>query len=931
MFMAFPMLAALFIFSSICLAQELPVLPNDPATKVGKLENGLTYYIRHNDKPAQRAEFYLATNVGALQETPDQDGLAHFLEHMCFNGTKNFPGKGILNYLESIGASFGGNVNAGTGIEQTTYMLTNIPLVNPTVVDSCILIMHDYSHFVLCEPEEIDAERGVILEEKRSRDTADWRLYMAMRPYLFGDNKYSHTSLIGSEENLKTFKPESLVNFYQTWYQPHNQALIVVGDIDVDEVEAKIKATFADIPTPVNPKQKDYIEIAKNENPIVAVLTDPEQTSSVAEVYWKSERMPEAYNNTTLGLTTNLVKSVVANAMYERLSDIIAQPDAPFLQAGISAGKLCESSDAFSATIMTKDGALLPGIAQLLVEAEKLQRFGLTDGEVERAKANILAGYESEAKRADSRKNSEFVDPMINNFFDNEAFMDPATEFQVVQALMTQLQPEVINQLAQALVTDDNMVVIVSAPAKAENPGEEQIQAVISAVRASEIENAGAEDVPDSFLDPSTLKAAKIKGKMQPYIHGSEMYTLSNGVKVILYKTDIQKNQIVMDICKKGGKSLISDEDVISFEDNIWSLFMQNSGISEFPSNMVSKMAAGKDFSTTPYINQYTHGVSLSSTPKDLETALQTANLYFTDPRFDINEYNLGVKQLESILPNLMEQSSYKLQEELYKTVYDSPRRVFINNEVLAKANMETIEKNYREMFKSANGAVVTVVGDFEKEEVLPLIQKYIGSIKKSGKPSDWSYRGDGLALQNKVRDFTAKMEAQKVTVFQAYNVDKPYTIDADVDYEALAYVLNMIYTTTLREEEGGTYGASAVAQCSNAPYETRFVQVSFETNEQQADKLRQLAKDGLKKVATNGPDEEEFTKTLNYLKKNVPENRLRNSYWLSVIKDYTNYGMDYDKDYEASINALTPERIKAAASEAISGHFMEIVMRPEK
>ena len=241
--------------------QQLPELPNDPATRVGKLDNGMTYYIRHNDKPENRAEFYLATHVGAIQELPDQDGLAHFLEHMCFNGTKNFPGKGILDWLQSIGASFGGNVNASTGVEQTIYMLNNIPLVRPTVVDTCLLIMHDYSHFVTCDPDEIDMERGVILEEKRSRNNAQWRISEQAKPYLYGDTKYATTTIIGSEENLKTFKPESLTSFYHTWYRPDLQALIVVGDIDVDEVEAKIKSTFADIPAAENPKAKDVIEI----------------------------------------------------------------------------------------------------------------------------------------------------------------------------------------------------------------------------------------------------------------------------------------------------------------------------------------------------------------------------------------------------------------------------------------------------------------------------------------------------------------------------------------------------------------------------------------------------------------------------------------------------------------------------------------------
>ena len=314
----FILAAALFSAAALGYAQQMQALPNDPATRVGKLDNGLTYYIRHNDKPAQRAEFYLATNVGALQETPDQDGLAHFLEHMCFNGTKNFPGKGILNWLESIGASFGGNVNASTGVEQTIYLLNNIPLIRPTVVDTCLLIMHDYSHFVTCDPAEIDKERGVILEEKRSRNTAQWRIREASGPYLYGDTKYATTSIIGTEENLKTFKPESLTNFYHTWYRPDMQALVVVGDIDVDAVEAKIKSTFADIPAPVNPKQKDVIRIPDNEKPAIGILTDPELNNTSVVTYWRSEAMPEEFNNTAIGLTTDLVKSIVSIAMNER-------------------------------------------------------------------------------------------------------------------------------------------------------------------------------------------------------------------------------------------------------------------------------------------------------------------------------------------------------------------------------------------------------------------------------------------------------------------------------------------------------------------------------------------------------------------------------------------------------------------------------------
>ena len=335
---------------------QMEQLPNDPAVRKGKLDNGMTYYIMHNENPAGRAEFYLSTNVGAIQETPDQDGLAHFLEHMCFNGTKNFPGKGIINYLQSIGASFGGNVNAATGVEQTTYELMNIPLVRQTVIDTCLLILHDYSHFVTCDPKEIDAERGVIIEERRQRRDANWRMHEKTLPYYYGDTKYGSCTLFGSQENLETFKPESLTNFYHTWYRPDLQAVIVVGDVDPDYVEAKLKEIFADIPAATDPKPKDVIKIPGNQEPIVGIITDPEAVSSSMEIIWKGDALPEEYNSTTIGEMTDVLKSIISFVMDERLSDITAKPDAPFLTASFGIGNLCETMEVVMGRVTSREG-----------------------------------------------------------------------------------------------------------------------------------------------------------------------------------------------------------------------------------------------------------------------------------------------------------------------------------------------------------------------------------------------------------------------------------------------------------------------------------------------------------------------------------------------------------------------------------------------
>ena len=908
-------------------------LPNDPATRVGKLDNGLTYYIRHNEKPAQRAEFYLATDAGAVLEEPDQDGLAHFLEHMCFNGTKNFPGKGILNWLESIGASFGGNVNASTGIEQTIYMLNNIPLSRPGVVDTCILIMHDYSHFVLCEPSEIDAERGVIIEEKRSRNTASWRNFMEEKKYLYKGTPYETVSLIGSQEQLETFKPESLVNFYHRWYRPDNQALIVVGDVNVDEVEAKIKSIFADIPAPETPLDKKPIVVPDNQEPLVGIITDPETQNSSIEVYWKSEAMPEALNSTPTGIMTDLLKDIISTVMSERFTDIAARPDAPFMAADFGIDNLIETLDGTYAVVADADEKILPAFEAMLTEVEKMHRFGFTDSEIERAKTEILSQYETLANRADTRQNSEFISPLISNFFDNYSFMDPATEYQLVQAIMPQLAPAVVNQIAQALITRDNMVICYIGPKKdgLVNPTEQQILDIVTRVENAEIAQDAGEEIPTEFLDPAKLKGSKVK-KTAPYIYDSEMITLANGLNVILLPTDYEKDKVTISLFKKGGKSMIATEDLPSFDDNIWSLYLSNSGVAGFPNTMVSKMLAGKQVSATPFLRGYTHGINAVSTVKDTETAFQLMYLLFTQPRFDQDEYNQGIKQIQAILPNLVNQSSYKLSDELYKTFYNSPRRKFLSEETLAAANLETTERVYRQLFNDIAGATAIIVGDFSKENILPLVQKYLGSLPKGKKATQWAYRNDGLVDGRVTKDFRAKMEAPKVTVVNAYKVDKPYSVEADVDYTALSYILDMVYTATMREEEGGTYGASSSAEVGMAPYEVRLLQVAFETNENQAERLRELAAKGVKDIAENGPEAEMFDKAKKNAEKNIPESRIRNAFWLNALQIYNFYGIETVNAEEAAVKTLTPGKVKAAAAELLeSGNFLELVMRPEK
>ncbi|MBO5193340.1 MAG: insulinase family protein, partial [Bacteroidales bacterium] len=852
--------------AAVSFGQQPQQLPNDPAVKVGKLDNGLTYYIRHNDKPAGRAEFYLATNVGAIQETPDQDGLAHFLEHMCFNGTKNLPGKTMLDYLQKIGAEFGRNINAQTGVEQTTYMLNNIPVAREGVIDTCLLIMHDYSHFVTCDPVEIDKERGVIIEEKRSRNTASWRMFEKSLPYYYGDSKYDTCTLIGSQENLETFRPESLTDFYHTWYRPDLQAVIVVGDIDVDQIEAKIKERFSDIPAAVNPKAKEMHRIPDNKEPIIGIITDPETSNTEITVFWKTEPTPEELNSTDMGFFTSLLEDFVYLIMSERFNDITSKPGAPFIRASLGIGELCETCEAVFGSIACKDGESLTAFKAFLTEVEKMKRFGFTDAEVQRAKDNLLRMYEQQVEGAETRQNSEFVDLYINNFFDNKPYMTPETENEIANMLCSQINAQLLNMVVAQIIPSDNLVVVYKAPEKEglAHPSSADFMAAIAEVEASEIEANVEEGADEPLLNPAALKGSAVK-KETSTIYGATEWILKNGVKVVVLPTDYKKDQVTMNLKMKGGESLIATEDLPSFEDNVWTLFQRNTGVSKFPSSQLSKMLAGKAVSTSPYISSISHGITASSSPKDLETAFQLMYLEFTDPRFDEDEFSIGMDQIKAVYPNIKTQPNFIFQNEYTRTMYgDDPRIVNLSEDVIEKASLATIEKVYRRLFKDAAGATLYIVGNVDLATLKPMVEKYIGSLPKGKKATDFIKENTSRLRKGQIENvFNAKMQTPMNTVLQVWSADVPYSFRNQVVLNAASYILDMIYTDTLREEEGGTYGASAYIGVQRLPEERVVAQVYFNTNPAQVDRLRELAVEGFENLAKNGPTEEQLTRAI--------------------------------------------------------------------
>ena len=911
---------------------QMPQLPDDPAVKIGRLDNGLTYYIRHNALPAHRAEFYLATDVGAIQETPDQDGLAHFLEHMCFNGTEHFPDKGILDYLRSIGAEFGRNINASTGFEETQYMLNNIPVERESVVDSCLMILRDYAHFVLNDPAEIDKERGVIIEERRQRRNAQWRTMERSLPYYFKGTKMAECTLIGLQEHLETFQPESLVNFYRTWYHPDMQAVVVVGDIDVDRTEARIHEIFSVIPKCENPQAKEHLTVPDNAEPIVGIITDPETTAPSIEMVWKSEAAPEIINRTAYGQLNDIIKRLVALIMRERFSDITSKPDAPYLDASFGIGSLIyEDIDAVMGDVTLREDNLIGGFKAFYTELERMKRFGFEDDEFDRAKADLLSSLEAQVNKADTRRNPEFIRPILRHFFDCEPIMEPQAEYELAQQLLSQVNAQALSQIAGQIITDDNLVIIYAGPEKEgiTTPTGQDILAALAEVKAADIQPLEGEAVAAEFLDPSRLKGAKV-GKTTRTVYDATVWTLKNGVRVTVLPTDYTKDQILFDLYKDGGLSIISTEDYATMDD-IFDVYLGNTGVAGFSSTQVSKMLTGKKLRVNPYIERLEHGISGNSTVKDLETALQLVYLYFTAPRFDSDEFDTGLGQLKSILPNYVNQPNYKFQKELYKVLYnDNPRRAMLSEETVENASLATTERNYRRLFQDAAGADMVIVGDVDLDTLKPLVEKYIGSLPKGKKAFKW--QDDGVeVVKGRIEDILpVDMQTPKSTVIQVYSADMPYSASRKAALDAISYILDMRYTNSLREEEGGTYGAHTNASLNRRPKERVMIQVYFDCRPSVCDRLRSLAIEGINDLAAGGPTDEEVTNAVLNLKKNIPENRVNNNYWKNNLETWALYGEDYDADREAAINALDKATIQQVLQEVLAqGNLIEVVMKP--
>ena len=610
-------------------AQEAPEkLPMDPAVRYGKLENGLTYYIRHNEQPKQRAEFHIAQAVGAILEEDHQNGLAHFLEHMAFNGTQHFPGKGIINYFESVGVNFGGNINAYTSIDETVYRLSDVPTYRGGIVDSALLVMHDWSCGLLLLPEEIDAERGVILEEWRTGRTARRRIWKEMNAKMYPGTQYAKRDVIGDTAVINNFAYQALCDYYHKWYGPDNQAIIVVGDINVDTIEAKIKALWADVPRRANYGERPIYTVNHNDKPLVAIVTDP-----AAQEYM-----------------LNLVRGLVCNMLDNRFTELALDPKASFTGAGCYYGSAAKKMDAFYGVSIPKEGRETEAYNDLLFQLEKMHRYGFTQSELDRVKTEKLNAMEKYYNERNTRKNITLARECIRHFEDQASMPGAQCEYEFVQAVLPMVSLETVNNIAKSLI-HANPTVAISGPAKegVNIPSEETVLASLAGQSELAIE-APVEEAIDTEL----VKKAPRKGKIKSFRYNEDIeateWMLSNGIKVVFHPTEYKADEILMQAFSKGGYSQVKTADLPSAQ--VATYVIEMSGIGRFNATELQKALAGKTVSVSPEISENVERMQGSSSVKDLETMLQLTYLYFTSPRRDEQAYETLMGLLKNQLVN---------------------------------------------------------------------------------------------------------------------------------------------------------------------------------------------------------------------------------------------------------------------------------------
>ena len=917
---AFLILSAAF-FAASALAQQPMAIPTDPEVRVGQLDNGLTYFIRHNEEPIGQANFYIAQKVGSILEDEDQRGLAHFLEHMCFNGTEHFPGNGIIKYCESIGVKFGANLNAYTSIDETVYNIDNVPVGNvPSAIDSCLWILHDWADGLLLEGDDIDHERGVIHEEWRSRmNNATLRLYEKILPEVYPGNRYGERMPIGLMSVVDNFPYDVLRNYYEKWYRPDQQGIVIVGDIDVDSVEAKVKDIFGTIAKPENPAERFYVQIEDNAEPIISMATDKEQQIALTYIMCKHDPYPVESRNSLEYLIYNYATQAAAIMMHGRMQEILQKADAPFIDGQIGDGEflLSKTKSAWTGVVATSEEGLEKGVTSVYREMLRAVRGGFTESEYERARAEILSQLETAYNQMNKKKSGEYCREIVRHFIDNEPMANDEQIYNIAQQLAPNIPVALVNQIIGSFVKEGNLVVACMLPEKegVSYPTVDELRLALEAVAAENIE-AYVDAVCDEPLI-ATLPAAGRIVKSADFKFGYRKYTLSNGAVVYIKKTDFNADEILFRAFSNGGLNLYPESALPTLK--VVEELATIGGVGNFSNSDLIKAMSGKQASVKPVISYNSEAMKGFSTPKDFETMLQLNYLYFTSLRKDDEAFASWKKRSAASIANRENQPIAAFQDSLRHIIYDKPARIM----ALTSAEIEGVDYDKAleiaaERFANAADFTFVFTGNIDEETALPLIEKYIGSLPGKGKKEKPNTKAFNFRKGVRELEFERKMELPMAIVCYENTGNVKFSPKTSIAYDIALNALSVLLLEEIREKEGGTYSIQASGDMSAFPKQEANMDIIYQTDPDKYVALNARIEEIVDEFLANGPRESDLSKAKEYLLKKYKENIRENSYWSSVLSEYLQAGFDLDTAYEEMVRSITADDARKALKSVV-------------
>lgn len=914
-------------------AQQMPPVPVDKEVRIGKLDNGLTYYIRHNEYPKNQVDFYIAQKVGSILEEDDQRGLAHFLEHMCFNGTKNFPGNSMVKWLESVGVKFGYNLNAYTSIDETVYRISSVPTERIGVQDSCLMILSDWADGLLLEGKEIDEERSVIHEEWRSQLPPNMRIMEKLLPEIYPDSRYGHRLPIGTMEVVDNFPHQALRDYYETWYRPDLQGIVVVGDIDVDRIEGKIKEMFSKIEKPVNPAERVYFPVADNEKPIVAFGSDKEQDKYVSQIMFKYDALPDSLKGTMADVTTAYLLDMAQMMLQIRLNEQGQKADAPFAAASAFYGEfiMAKTKQAFQFAMLPKGNSFDEGLKAVYREALRAKRGGFTATEYARCRTEYLSQLEKAYNNRNQQENKTLAESYVRNFIDKKPIPGIETEYQMMSMIVNQIPVEAVNQVFSQIVSDKNLVVLGMMPAREGEscPKDEDILALLSQVEAENIAPY-VDNVKDEPLVSELPAAGKVVKENVLSDFGAKEWILSNGAKVILKKTDFKADEINMMAVAKGGTSVYGNDKAADLM--FMPAVLEQHGLGSFTNSELTKLMAGKQVSLKVSLDDYVRRLSGNTTPKDLKTYMEMIYMTFTGLTVTPDEFTAMQNLYKGLIQNQAQNPNFVFQKKVQEYLYSSPNKQVFGVSDIEKANREDILSIIREQLANAAEFTFVFSGNFDEAELKALVEQYIATLPSvKGKKQELKHSpAVEIKSGNEEKEFSLKMEVPQGSAVVIISGKMPYSFKNRLMASMSAQIISARLLSEVREKEGAVYSIYTQGSQDRLSEVSVVYQTIFQVKPEKKDRALEIIRSEFENLAKETPVEE-LDKVKEFMVKQITGDEQTNSYWCSMMAGNELLPSEVCVKAEQVIQSITPKEISGYVNEVMKqNNYRVLVMMPE-